>query len=88
MDINNLVSSKGDVFGRGHLLYKMFGGYEPIMDNSCRLADGNIYRTFPDRDDLEVEDLRNSEKDCVILIWEDFVSSRGSDRTNLKDRGL
>lgn len=67
---------------------KINGGYISLMDNSCKRVDGHIFRGFSNREDLDVEDLRNAEKDHVILVWEDYASSRGSDTTNLKDRML
>jgi hypothetical protein len=68
--------------------HKINGSYISLMDNSCKRVDGHIFRGFPNREDLYVEDLRNAEKDYVILVWEDYASLRGSNTTNLKDRML
>lgn len=87
MDISKLVNRGGTVI-RGHILYKTRGGYEVMMDNSCKKVDGKIYNTFPDTEDLEVNDLRDEEMDYVMLLWTDFANNKGRDEVTLKDRNL
>ena len=87
MDISKLASRCGSV-SRGYILYRMRGGYDAMMDNSCKNVDGKIYRMFPDQDDLHVEDLKGGDIDYAMLIWVDFANSRNMDNVRLKDRNL
>ena len=87
MDISKLASRCGSV-SRGHILYRMRGGYDSMMDNSCKKVDGKIYKTFPDTEDLEVEDLRDAEMDYVMLLWTDFANNKRRDEVTLKDRNI
>lgn len=88
MNVRELASRYGTVTP-GHILYKMRGGYDSMMDNSCKSVDGKIYRMFPRiADDILVEELKEDDIDYGMLIWTDFADSRNIDKVKLEDRNI
>lgn len=88
MDISKLASRCGSV-SSGHVLYKMRGGYDSMMDNSCKNVDGKMYKIFHRvEDNLLAEDLKEGDIDYAMLIWADFANSRNIDNVRLEDRNI
>ena len=88
--MDKLASRCGSV-SDGPILYpfRMRGGYYSMMDNSCKIVDGMMYKISPCiADDILAEDLKNGDIDCAMLIWADFADSRNMDNVRLKDRNI
>ena len=56
-----------------------------IMNNSCKAADGKIYRSINKPSDLSINTLHNMDIDYAVLIWAD---SHSRDYVVLKDRDV
>ena len=76
----------------GRMLYpfSMRSGYDSMMDNSCKIVDGMMYKISPRMadDDIHADDLKEGDIDCALLIWSDFANSHSSDHVVLKDRDI
>lgn len=58
---------------------KLSGGYDSMMDNSCKSVDGHIFK-IPCSifNDLTVYNLWKKDVDCGDLTFRDFMESRCS----------
>lgn len=71
----------------GRMLYH----YDSMMDNSCKIVDGMMYKKISPRiadDDILANDLKEGDIDYALLIWSDFADSRTGDHVVLKDREI
>ena len=71
----------------GRMLYH----YDIMMDNSCKIVDGKMYKKISPRiadDDILANDLKYGDIDCALLIWSDFSDSHSNDHVVLKDREI
>lgn len=70
----------------GRMLYH----YDIMMDNSCKIVDGRMYKKLPRiaDDDILADDLKEGDIDYTLLIWSDFADSRSNDHVVLKNRNI
>lgn len=70
---------------------RMLCHYDSMMDNSCKIVDGMMYKKISPRiadDDILANDLKEGDIDYALLIWSDFADSRTGDHVVLKDREI